>query len=294
MRTLPAELSSSLACGATTLARCWIVRRRDGTALGFTEHDEDLAVDGVLCRAASGIAGAEVTSRLGFTADTHDIVGALSDDALRGADLAAGLYDGAAVELWLVDWSAPQTRLLVRAGALGEVRRAGLSFTVEVRGLADRLDEEQGRRYTATCDANLGDGRCGVALAAHRSIGTVAALLSATRLSADGLAAFADGWFTGGRLTWTAGGNAGAEVEVKLHRATAAGVALALWQAPSAPVAVGDAFVVTSGCDKRFDTCRDKFANAIRYRGFPHMPGNDAVVRYAVDGEPGNDGTALS
>lgn len=31
-------------------------------------------------------------------------------------------------------------------------------------------------------------------------------------------------------------------------------------------------------CDKRFATCRDTFANAENFRGFPHMPGNDAVI----------------
>jgi uncharacterized phage protein (TIGR02218 family) len=57
---------------------------------------------------------------------------------------------------------------------------------------------------------------------------------------------------------------------------------------------VGDGFTVTAGCDKRFDTCSIRFANAANFRGFPHIPGNDVVIRYAVDGEPGNDGSALA
>lgn len=32
-------------------------------------------------------------------------------------------------------------------------------------------------------------------------------------------------------------------------------------------------------CDQRFETCRDIFANAGRFRGFPHMPGPDAVLQ---------------
>jgi uncharacterized phage protein (TIGR02218 family) len=50
---------------------------------------------------------------------------------------------------------------------------------------------------------------------------------------------------------------------------------------------------VTAGCDKRFETCRTKFANAVNFRGFPHLPGNDFVVAYAVPGEPGHDGSPL-
>ena len=59
------------------------------------------------------------------------------------------------------------------------------------------------------------------------------------------------------------------------------------------PLAPGDTFVVTAGCDKRFETCTSKFANALNFRGFPHLPGNDFVVAYAVPGEPGNDGTPV-
>lgn len=31
-------------------------------------------------------------------------------------------------------------------------------------------------------------------------------------------------------------------------------------------------------CDKRFETCRDVFANTTNFRGFPHMPGNDFIL----------------
>ena len=37
-------------------------------------------------------------------------------------------------------------------------------------------------------------------------------------------------------------------------------------------------------CDKRFATCRDRFANGINFRGFPAIPGNDFVISYPVPG----------
>ena len=67
---------------------------------------------------------------------------------------------------------------------------------------------------------------------------------------------------------------------------------LDLWQAMAAPIEAGDAFVVSAGCDKRFETCRDRFANVANFRGFPHMPGNDFALSYpTVDG--GHDGGSL-
>ena len=48
--------------------------------------------------------------------------------------------------------------------------------------------------------------------------------------------------------------------------------------------AAGDTFSVVAGCDKKFATCKAKFANALNFRGFPHLPGNDAAYGYVVDG----------
>jgi uncharacterized phage protein (TIGR02218 family) len=296
MRTIPPALQAKLDAGLTTLARCWTIARRDGLVQGFTDHDRDIVVDGVVCRAGTGLSASEATAQLGLAVAGSEIAGALSADTLNEDDLAAGHYDAAAVTLHLVDWSEPALRVLLAAGVLGEVTRQGSAFTAELRGLAHRLAEESGRLYAATCAADLGDARCTIDLdlAAFRGSGSVAAIGGASSFVASGLGSFADGWFTAGRLVWSSGANAGLAIEVKLHRVTAAGVALDLWQAMAAPIAAGDAFIVTAGCDKRFATCRDRFANTVNFRGFPHMPGNDFVMRVAVPGEPGNDGGSLA
>jgi uncharacterized phage protein (TIGR02218 family) len=295
MRSIPPAMQAKLESGATTLCRCWILRRRDGAVLGFTDHDEDVVVGEVVCRAGTGFAGSEATARLGLAIDGSEISGALADESLTEADLAAGRYDAAEVEIHLVDWSEPALRILLAKGALGEVRREGAAFSAEVRGLAHRLAEPSGRLYTATCAADLGDARCRVDLdqPAFRGTGTVSGLVSASAFFAAGLDAFADGWFTAGKLTWSSGANAALTVEVKSHRLDG-NVRLQLWQAMPEPIAAGDVFVVTAGCDKRFATCRDRFRNVVNFRGFPHIPGNDFLMRVAVPGEPGHDGGRVS
>jgi uncharacterized phage protein (TIGR02218 family) len=285
VRAIPSGLAASLAGGVTTLARCWRLTRRDGVVIGLTEHDEDLTVDGTFFRAASGVAGSEDASSLGFAVGGGEMSAALSSELIDEADLDAGRYDGAAIELILADWSAPVDFLLLRRATLGEVRREGGSFTAELRGLASALNVVRGRLFTAGCDADLGDARCKMALAspATTGAGTVAAVEGPGLLVAAGLGAYAAGWFTQGRLVFTSGANDGFATEVKSHN-IAGGVRLELWQRPPEPMAPGDGFTVTAGCDKRFETCRDRFANTLNFRGFPHMPGNDAVLRIAVPG----------
>jgi uncharacterized phage protein (TIGR02218 family) len=295
MRAIPSALQVKLDSGVTTLAQCWVVRRRDGAVLGFTDHDRDLVVDGVTCRAGAGLAASEARQTFGLAVDGGEISGALDDEALSEADLAAGRYDAAVVESWLVDWSEPTLTLLTARGTLGEVRREGEAFTAELRGPADALSQESGRLYTARCGADLGDPRCGVDLAnpALRGSGAVTAVRGVSLVVASGLGGFVDGLFTAGRLSWTSGANGGSGIEIKEHRVVDGEVRLALWQAMAEPVAEGDAFTVTAGCDKRFATCRDRFGNALNFRGFPHIPGNDFVISYPVPGAPGNNGGSL-
>ena len=296
MRSIPSALQAKLDGGATTLARCWVLVRRDGTVYGFTDHDRDIVLGDVVCRAGAGLNASEASQQLGLAVGGSEVSGALADDTLNEDDLAAGRFDAAAVRLHLVDWSAPELHVLLASGVLGEVRREGAAFTAEVRGLAHRLAEESGRLFTAACGADLGDARCGVDLAdpACRGEGTVAAAPGGLTLIAAGLGGYAEGWFTAGRLAFTSGANAGLAVEVKTHRLAGEDAEITLWQAMPEPIAPGDTFVVTAGCDKRFETCRDRFANAADFRGFPHIPGNDFVAQYAVGGEAGNDGTAFA
>jgi uncharacterized phage protein (TIGR02218 family) len=294
MRTIPLALQEKLDGGVTTLCRCWLIARNDGMTQGFTDHDEDVVLGAVTCRAGSGLSASEATQALGLAVAGSELSGALADDTLNEADLAAGRYDAAGVELWLVDWSEPALCVLLAKGTLGEVKRAGAAFTAEVRGLTQALAQDCGRLYTTTCSADLGDARCKIDLAnpAYRGSGTVAALTGTSSLSASGLDAFADGWFTAGKLAFTGGANNGLAVEVKIHR-KAGTVTLDLWQQMPQPIAAGDTFTVSAGCDKRFATCHDKFDNVVNFRGFPHIPGNDFVVSYPVAGAPGNDGKSM-
>lgn len=295
MRNVPEPLQAKLDSGATTLCRCWILTRRDGTVVGYTDHDRDLMLDGVTCAAATGMSASEATQSFGLSIGGAEVSGAITAETLNEDDLAAGLYDAAAIKTFLVDWTDPALRLLLSAGVLGEVRRDGSAFTAEIRGPAHRLNEGSGRLFTPKCSADLGDNRCKIDLtrAQWRADGSVVTAQATALISVSGLGTFADGWFTGGKLAWTGGNNAGYAVEVKAHRAESSEIRLELWQPAPRAILAGDTFVVTAGCDKAFTTCRARFANVANFRGFPHIPGNDFLARRATQGEPGNSGESL-
>ena len=97
-------------------------------------------------------------------------------------------------------------------------------------------------------------------------------------LALSGIGGFEPGFFARGRLRFLSGANAGRVGAIKFHRAGT----VELWQPVPGTVPAGERVRVTAGCDKQFATCRNRFANGINFRGFPHMPGDDAVMRYAT------------
>ncbi len=282
MKTLPPALAAHIATGATSLCWCWRLTRRDGARQGFTDHDRPVTFDATIFEAATGFTASEVKDTIGLNVDNLEVTSALSSDHLVEADLASGYYDDAAVELFRVNWADPAQRVLMRAGSLGEVRRSGIAFAAEVRGLAHYLQQPKGRLYQFTCDADLGDARCGIDRTApvYAGHGSIATITSARGFTASGLSAYLDGWFTRGLLTFTSGAANGQAIEVKAHAVSAATgvIAFELWSPARLPLAAGQTFTVTAGCDKTLSTCAAKFANTINHRGFPHIPGNDFII----------------
>lgn len=294
MRHIPHALHAHLSGDATTVCRAWRVTRRDGVVLGFTEHDHDLTFSGTTFLAASGFSASAAEEEAGLPAATSDVAGGFSSVAITEDDLKRGRYDGARVELHLVNWAEPDQHILLKVQEIGDVTRDAGKFQAELRSFASRLDEPQGRVYGRRCDATLGDGRCGVDLLAPgmRGEGVVASVPDASRLLLSGIRAMPEGFFRFGVLIFIDGGNHGQRLEIETHAVKDDLLEVTLWLPLEATPRAGDRVVLTAGCDKAFSTCRAKFANYLNFRGFPHIPGTDFAYTYA-DGESLHDGSAL-
>ena len=169
MRHIPDDLAARIESGAARLCHVWLMRRVDGTRAGFTDHDRDLTLDGVVCRAASGWTAGAAESAVGLAAGTASASGVLDDASIREADVAAGRLDGAAVELWRLDWSELDLRVRLWSGTIARLRRQDGAFVADLEGPLAKLERVVGRTYGRLCDARLGDARCGVADAAGRT-----------------------------------------------------------------------------------------------------------------------------
>lgn len=275
--------------GLATFCRCWRLDRRDGVVMGFTDHDRDLVFDGVVFRADTGLTPSAFEERAGLAIDGADAAGALSDDALTAEDIEAGVYDRAAVSVYLVDWQSLD-RFTLTEGEIGEIARGSVAFRAELNTKAAALAQPIGRTHQIQCDATLGDARCGVDLAAAQftAAGSVVAAFDRRSFTTAGLQGFAKGWFDRGEIEWRTGANAGRRMEIRgTDRNT--GEAVDLWRAMPDLIAPGDTFLARAGCDKTFATCVRKFQNAPNHRGNPFQTGDRTLQPNASDV---NDGTS--
>lgn len=277
MKSASPALAAHLAGEVTTLATCWRLERADGWVRGFTDHDRELVVDGLTYVASTGFLPSAIKTASDLSVDNLDVDGFLDDAALRAEDLIAGLFDGARIEVFVVNWAdLGQGRLLLRNGFLGEIKRADQRFSAEIRGLSNRLQQTAGKLYSRLCRVDLGSSECGVALGPRTDTYAVTQVIDADTVRI--VTARATGFFTFGKATFTTGANAGAVNEVLLHD----GQTIRLFVPMPRPIVVGDQIVLVAGCDKTPETCNAKFANILNFRGEPHIPGNDKVFSYPV------------
>ncbi len=278
MSALDPALAARLDEPVTTCCSAWRLTLRDGRVLGFTDHDRMLDIDGTQFEPGGGMNATDARDSAGLSVDTTEVSGILNTGRFTDEDIEAGLLDSATVETLLVDWRAPPLHQVVRMATVGRIRRAGAAFVAELESATAFHAQPRGRLYRRTCDATLGDARCGIDLGRSdlRAAVTITMKRGERAYAVDGLGAFADGDFNGATLQIGA-----TTMFVPVHRIV--GTEHWLDFAERQELSPGQTGNLVAGCDQTFARCRDRFANTMNFRGFPHLPGNDEAYAYATE-----------
>jgi len=278
MKTISGNLLAHIQGRVTTTAMLWTITRRDGEVVRLTDHDRPITYDGATYTPVNSFTRTDIAASAGLAVDNVELVALIDSDNITAEDLRGGKFRDAAFIARELNYEAPADgAITLRCGTLGESTLEGEVVTVDFRGLAQKLQQNVGRLYSRRCDADLGDSRCTVNIAALTETDSVASAVSRAAFIAATLAR-PDGYFNFGLASWTSGANAGLAMEVK--RWTSATKTVELFIPMPYTVAAGDSFSIYPGCDKNFSTCRDTFANAPNFRGFHLAPGRDQAMRY--------------
>jgi uncharacterized phage protein (TIGR02218 family) len=256
-----------------TVATFWRVFRRDGVAFGFSTHDRDLLFSGIRHRTAPGMMPAAIRMTSEISDDSAEVEGALSHDAIRAEDVAAALFDEAAIVIGAVDWETLEHEVLY-TGRIGEIQDNKRSFNAELRSAKHILDTDLVPRTSPTCRAEFCGPGCGLSARRFTTLTTVSDVRQTENQIA--VADAVDDDFIDGQIRLLDGPQTGLVFGILDVESG--------WLTLDRPLAPGTIAGVRAelrqGCDHTLATCADRFENALNFRGEPFLPGNDLLSRY--------------
>jgi len=302
MRTVPAAITAARVATTSRLCKLWRIVLVNGTVLRFTEHDRDLIVGGETFLSTASFDPSTIKSTADMSVGDLDVQGAFDSSYITARDLLAGLYNGAAFWVGECLWdNVAAGKDIQKFGWLGNVQEIGGAFVAELLDASRVLGTPLLRMYTPACNATFGDARCGVTLASYTDSGAVTAVTDNRIFDGSGMAIPSTaGWtwvdpavstglldliaadnYVFGLVTFTSGENNGLAMEVKACDATAVELMLPM----PFDIAVDDTFTISVGCRRDITSCAYKFNNILNFRGFPHAPVSDDVIKGIVGTE---------
>lgn len=258
-----------------TVATFWRILRMDGVTLGLTSHDADLWFGGVLHRASPGMVPSALRKSADFEADSAEVRGSLTHEAIDGADLAAGKFDGAQVRIGLIDWESLESEVLY-AGTIGAVTEEDGAFSAELVSRKAQLWRDPTPHTSPACRAPFCGPGCNLnpqAFTREVRLAAIDPVRNAARFTDAPDAAI----HAGGTLRWLDGPQAGQAMGV-MDGTQSGALVLDVPLDPAIPT--GTRALLRQGCDRTLDTCAERFGNAVNFRGEPFLPGNDMLTRY--------------
>ncbi|RZG48061.1 DUF2163 domain-containing protein [Acinetobacter wuhouensis] len=120
--------------------------------------------------------------------------------------------------------------------------------------------------YQPSCSNTLFDSACGLNRGTHVVNTVIEANSTQSRILCNVIQS--QGWFTQGVVEFLDGENAGLKRTIRLHETGILLLTLPLLSAPK----TGQRIKVYPGCDKRLETCINRFNNKSKFRGAPFIP----------------------
>ncbi|MCY0270518.1 MULTISPECIES: DUF2163 domain-containing protein [Acinetobacter] len=279
MRQASPKLIALLDANQFIMADLYTITTIQGIKYRFTNYDFDLTVGGKVFSSQGPIISREgISLSLGIEVDNLSITIGTNESTKFGEVPVAqafhnGVLDGARFKLERIFMDA-QTPTDTSAGTLvlfegrivePEFDRYEIKASVvsDVDGLKLQMPRNL---YQPGCLNTLFDSACGLRSADFAVNTTIGANSTPNRILCD--LSQPQGWFTQGVVEFLEGVNIGIKRTVRLHETGALLLTLPLLEMP----AIGEAIRVYPGCDKRLDTCTNRFNNRARFRGAPFVP----------------------
>lgn len=248
-----------------------------GYVMRLTGHDTALTFGGNTYQSWD-IRRSRIRSAVGLEVDTMDIeitpaTGATINGTPFMTALVRGALDSADVTLYTLVMPTPGDTSLGTvhrfAGRVADIDGDSRGAKLTCKSVVELLNAPfPPAVFQAGCLNTLYSAPCGVNKASRAITGAV------TSSTVDWVAISSATVLTLGTIKFTSGANNGITRAIRAHGGGKVYFAVPL----VAPCTAGDTFIAHPGCDKRLDTCGDKFANRANFRGFPFVPVPESML----------------
>lgn len=279
MRAASEKLIALLDANQFIMADLYTITTLQNNVYRYTNYDFDLIVANELYRSDGPIISRDgITLSLGMEVDnlsmTIDVTDKEKFEGLRVVQaFHNGQMDGARFKLERIfmnastptDTSAGTIKLF--EGRLIEPEFDRNHIQVSVASDLDELNVQMPRNlYQPSCSNTLFDNACGLNRTNYTFETTILAGSTASRILCD--INQPQGWFTQGVIEFMEGVNKGLKRTIRVHELDILQLTLPLLDHPE----IGQRIKIYPGCDKRLETCQNRFNNFARFRGAPFVP----------------------
>lgn len=250
-------------------ARLCVITRADGTVIRLAESDEPITVSGDTFEVIPGLLISAIKHTGNGEMPSCEIIAVHSrGGTIATSDLDIGLYDGAVVQIYIVD------RLnLTRKGLLFTGAMADITYTIEntvtfnVKGAAVGAKILMTQTRSPMCRTDLFSVLCQVNKASYAVSATVVSVVDQFNFTVSGLAQ-ADGYFSQGVVVTSTGS------AFELGNWVNSTQTLTSYSPCDRLLSVGMSLTLYPGCDKTLGAngCA-KFSNQLNFQGEPHFLG---------------------
>lgn len=273
MKNLNVSILNEYEKNASTLCTCMKITRYDGLSFRVTDHDEEITFNNEVYSPKNSYESSNINSSKDLSVDTLEITSVADPIFFNEADILAGKLNGSEFEFFRTNWLNPSHKDVLRKGFIGSITKTRNTIKIELRGLAQLLQQNIVETFSERCNADLYDNRCKVLKSTYTTTSVIDSVSSNDVIICNALSSNPDGYYDFGYVEFTSGLNTGLKKEVAVH----SGNQVTLLEGFPFNIEIGDNIKVYAGCNKFHSTCKDKFNNVINFRGFAFIPGTDKI-----------------
>jgi uncharacterized phage protein (TIGR02218 family) len=279
--------NGNLSSPVLTLCRCVLVELTDGQKLGYTNFSRDLTINNVVFKSRQAFDPTALERKLGIEADNEEIRGAFSDNIAENL-IFSDRFQEAKIITAVVDWRNLPSSLLslpdeqVQVGYIGEITsKSGETYTLEnLTEASVKLRQSRDEKTSPSCRWFFGqDNGDGTGCRKIPPTYTTYVASVGDRRSFD---VYGDNFATlrWGKCTFIDGKNKSATYSIyQTIQQSGQRTRIELFTGAADSIAAHDKVILTAGCERTYNACRNDWDNVQNFGGIPSfgnfMKGND-------------------